>query len=59
MQFRLSNLFADYPFAKAWGLPLLNIMVGIEVEKPVGHNWPPLFIMRHQLFHWIARVMAR
>ena len=39
-QLRLSNLFADCPLVKAWGLPPLGATVGGEVEKPVGRNWP-------------------
>ena len=51
MQLRLSNLSADCLLVKAWGLLLLRTMVGGEVEKPVGRNCPPLFVMRRQLFH--------
>ena len=48
-QFRLSNLSADRLFVKAWGLPPVDAMVGGEVEKPVGRNWPPPLVMRYQL----------
>ena len=58
-QLRLSNLFADRPHVKAWGLPLLSVTIGGEVEKPVRRNQPLLFVMRRQLFYWIARVVAR
>ena len=58
-QLRLSNLFADHSLVKTWGLSPLNTTVGSEVEKPVERNRPPSFVMRRQLFYWIARVMAR
>ena len=59
MQLRLSNLSADRPLAKAWGLPLLGAMVDGEVEKPVGRNRPPPLVMRRQLLYWIARIVTR
>ena len=58
-QLRLSNLSADRPLVKAWDLPPLSTTVCGEVEKPVGCNWPLLFVMRRQLFYWIAWVVAR
>ena len=58
-QLELSNLFADCPLVKAWGLPPLGAMVGGKVEKLVGRNRPPPLVMRRQLFYWIAKVMAR
>ena len=51
MQFRLSNISADCPHDEAWGLPLLSIIVGAEVEKPVGHNRLLSFVIRRQLPH--------
>ena len=59
MQLRLSNLFADRPLIKAWGLSLLNIMVSGEVKKLIRRNWSLPLVMRRQLFHWIARVIAK
>ena len=59
MQLRLSNLSADCPLVKVWDLLPLSTTVGGEVEKPVGRNQPPLFMIRRQLLHWIARVIAR
>ena len=59
MQLRLSNLSANCLLVKAWGLPPLGATVDGEVEKPVGRNWPPPLVIRHQLFYWIARVVAR
>ena len=58
-QFRLSNLSVDYLLVKAWGLPPLGATVDSEVEKLMECNWPPPFVMRHQLFHSIAKVIAR
>ena len=40
MQLRLSNLSADRPLVETWGLPPSSTMVGGEVQKPVGRNWP-------------------
>ena len=46
-QLRLSNLFVDLPLVKVWGLPPLGATVSCEVEKPVGRNWlPPFMIIR-------------
>ena len=59
MQLRLSNLYADHPFVKVWGLLPLSTTVGGKVEKPVKYNWPPPFVIRRQLCHWIARIMVR
>ena len=59
MQLKLSNLSADRPLVKAWGLQPLGATVGGEIEKLVGRNWPPPFMMRRQLLYWIAGVMAR
>ena len=58
-QLRLSNLSSDCPLVKAWGLPFLGATVGNEDKKPVRRNWPPPLVIRRQLFHWIARVIAR
>ena len=59
MQLRLSNLSADRPLVKAWGLPPLGATAGGEFEKPVGCNWLLSFVIKRQLLYWIARVMAR
>ena len=59
MQLRLSNISAYRLYAKAWGLLPLGTMVGDKVEKLVGRNWPPPYLMRRQFLYWIARVMAR
>ena len=59
MQLKLSNLSADCPLIKAWGLLPLGAMIGGEVEKPIGCNWLFPLVMRRQLFHWIARVWAK
>ena len=58
-QLRLSNLSADCSLVKAWVLPPLGVTVSGEVEKPVGRNGPPPFVIKRQLFHWIARVVTR
>ena len=59
MQLRLSNLSADCPLVKAWGLPPLGTTVDGGVEKSVGRNRPPPFVIERQLFYWIAKVVAR
>ena len=38
MQHRLSKLFSNHPLVKAWGLPLLSITIGGEIEKSMGRN---------------------
>ena len=58
-QLRLSNLFADCSLDEAWGLPALSIIVGGEIEKPVRRNRPFPLVIRSQLPHKIARVVAR
>ena len=58
-QLRLSNLSADRSLVKVWGLSPLGAIVGGEVEKPVGCNWPSPRVMKCQLLHWIARITAR
>ena len=59
-QLRLSHLSTDCLLAKAWSLLLFGATVGGDVEKLVGRNWSPLsLVIRRQLFHWIAKVMAR
>ena len=59
IQLRLSNLFIDCPLVKVWGLPPLKITVCGEVEKLVGRNRLPPLMMKRQLLHWIAKVMAK
>ena len=58
-QLKLSDLSIDCSLVEAWGLPPLSTMVGGKDKKPIGCNWPLLFVIRRQLFHWIPRVMAR
>ena len=45
-QLRFPNLSVNRPLDEAWGLPPLSTIVGGEVKKSVGRNWPPLLVKK-------------